>query len=371
MKLKKHLGPSVQVRLGSSALSATWVARLTTLAALVWLTAVPASVSSQTHFYQGKTITLIQGTAPGGSSDMMVKAALPYLKKYIPGEPSIVSDYMPGGGGVKAVNHLYKNVRPDGLTMGNVGGGLVSNAVLGEPSVLYDIDKLIYLGSPHSHYHWVFMSRREAGLANLEALRSASGVRVGAQSIGHSVYIVGRLFAYLIGLKEPKFVVGYSGPELDLGLLQGEFDARINNADTLVTRNPEWLAKGIINAHAIMEVPKGLKHDHFGRLPEVEQFAKSEKERKVLAMLRAFRQVGSPYILPPGTPGEQVKILREALVRTFGDPGFHQEYKKLTGDEATPLMPDEMDRAIKELPRDREIVELFKKIASGGPLPPR
>jgi len=357
--------------LSAGSLSAKWVRSLTTLATLVWLAAVPDSVFSQTPFYQGKTITLIQGTAPGGSSDMMVKAALPYLKKYIPGEPSIVSDYMPGGGGVKAVNHLYKNVRPDGLTIANVGGGLVSNAVLGEPSVLYDIDKLIYLGSPHSHYHWVFMSRREAGLGNLEALRSASGVRVGAQSIGHSVYIVGRLFAYLIGLKEPKFVVGYSGPELDLGLLQGEFDARINNADTLVTRNPEWLAKRVIDVHAIMEVPKGLKHDHFARLPEVEQFAKSERERKVLAMLRAFRQVGSPYILPPGTPGEQVKTLREALVKTFNDPGFHQEYRKLTGDEATPLMPDEMEKAIKELPRDREIIELFKKIAGGGPLPPR
>ena len=340
-------------------------------ALLIEVSFLAGDLLAQTPFYQGKTITLIQGTAAGGASDMMVKAALPYLKKYIPGEPAIISDYMPGGGGVKAVNHLYKNVRPDGRTMGNVGGGLVSNAVLGEPSVLYDINKLIYLGSPHSHYHWVFMSRREAGLTNLEALRSASGVRVGAQSIGHSVYIVGRLFAYLIGLKEPKFVVGYSGPELDLGLLQGEFDARINNADTLLKRNRDWLAKGVIDVHAIMEVPKGLKHEHFGSLPEVEQFARSERERKVLAMLRAFRQVGSPYILPPGTPGEQVKILREALIKTFNDRGFHQEYKKLTGDEATPLMPDEMEKAIKELPRDREIVELFKKIAAGGPLPPR
>src|SRR5262249_12514108 len=84
-----------------------------------------------------------------------------------------------------------------------------------------------------------------------------------------------------------------------------------------------------------------------------------------------FRQVGSPYILPPGTPGEQVKILREALAKTFKDAGFHQEYKKLSGDEATPLMADEMEKAVKGLPRDREIVELFKKIASGDPLPPR
>ena len=116
--------------------------------------------------------------------------------------------------------------------------------------------------------------------------------------------------------------------------MEGEFDARINNADTLVTRNPEWLAKGVINLHAIMEVPKGLKHDHFASLPEVEQFAQSDRERKVLAMVRAFRQVGSPYILPPGTPADEVKILREALVKTFNDPSFHKEYKKLTGDDA-------------------------------------
>ena len=161
-------------------------------ALLIEVSFLPLDLLAQTPFYQGKTITLILGTAPGGSSDMMVKSALPFLKKYIPGEPAIVPEYMPGGGGVKAANHLYKNARPDGLTMGNLGGGLVSNAVLGEAGVLYDIDKLIYLGSPHSHYHWVFMSRREAGLTNLEALRSASVVRVGAQSIGHSVYVHSR-----------------------------------------------------------------------------------------------------------------------------------------------------------------------------------
>lgn len=336
-----------------------------------YLLSLPGDLLAQVPFYQGKTVTVILGTSPGGTSDMMVKAVLPYLKKHIPGEPAIVSEYMPGAGGVKAVNHIYKNVRPDGLTIGSVGGGLVANAVLGERGVLYDLNKLIYLGSPHSTYHWVFMTRRESGLLNLEALRSASGVRVGAQAVGHSVYIVGRIFAYLIGLKEPKFVVGYSGRELDVALLRGELDARINNADTLLKRNPEWLAKGVVDLHAIMEVPKGAKHTHFARLPEVEDFARSEKERKVLAMLRAFRQVGSPYILPPGTPGEQVKTLQEAMVKTFNDAGFHKEYKKFTGDDATPLMPEEMDKAIRELPRDREIVELFKKIAGGGPLPPR
>ena len=102
---------------------------------------------------------------------------------------------MPGGGGTKAANHVFKNVRPDGFTIGRVGGGLVANAVLGEKGVLYDLNKFIYLGSPHSTYHWVFITRKEAGLKNIEALRSASGIRIGAQTVGHSNYFVGRLFA--------------------------------------------------------------------------------------------------------------------------------------------------------------------------------
>ena len=57
--------------------------------------------SAQTPFYQGKTITIVQGTEPGGSSDVQTRALLPYLKKHIPGEPTIVSEYMPGSGGKK------------------------------------------------------------------------------------------------------------------------------------------------------------------------------------------------------------------------------------------------------------------------------
>ena len=133
--------------------------------------------SAQTPFYQGKTITIVQGTEPGGSSDVQTRALLPYLKKHIPGEPTIVSEYMPGSGGTKAANHVFKNVRPDGLTMGRVGGGLIANAVLGEKGVLYDLNKFIYLGSPHSTYPWVFITRKEAGLKSIDALRSASGIR--------------------------------------------------------------------------------------------------------------------------------------------------------------------------------------------------
>jgi hypothetical protein len=138
-----------------------------------------------------------------------------------------------------------------------------------------------------------------------------------------------------------------------------------------MSRNADLLAKGALDIHAIMEVPRGLRQPGFDRLPEIEDFVQSERERKLLAMIRIFRQFGTPSILPPGTPREPIKILREGMAKMFKDPDFHRDYKKFVGEEPTPLSGEEMERALKELPRDPEIVELFKKLNAAGPLPAR
>src|ERR671918_985394 len=177
------------------------------VAVIFWL--LPTSAFSQSSFFQGKTVAIIQGRDPGGTGDLRVKALFPFLQKYIPGNPTIVSEYMPGGGSRKAANHIFRTARPDGLTIGNFSSAMVSLAVLGESGVLYDIDKFHYLGSPYSTYHAVFISRKQAGFSSIEKLRAASGIKVGAQSVGFSTYNEGRLFAYLLGLKDPNFIAAY------------------------------------------------------------------------------------------------------------------------------------------------------------------
>jgi tripartite-type tricarboxylate transporter receptor subunit TctC len=109
--------------------------------------AVAREIRAQADFYKGKTIKLVAATQPGGTSDTRIRAMLPFLEKYIPGNPTIVVEYMPGGGDRKAGNYLYTTARPDGLTIGGLGGGFVSNAIMGQTGVMYDIDRFIYLGS--------------------------------------------------------------------------------------------------------------------------------------------------------------------------------------------------------------------------------
>lgn len=116
---------------------------------VVWL-AVGANVFpalAQVPFYQDKTITVILGGPQAGSADLRTRSLVNILRKHIPGNPNIVMQYM-AGGGRQAANHVYKVAKPDGLTVGSMGAALVANAVLGEPGVQYDLDKLVYLGIP-------------------------------------------------------------------------------------------------------------------------------------------------------------------------------------------------------------------------------
>ena len=153
--------------------------------------------------------------------------------------------------------------------------------------------------------------------------------------------------------------------------MRGELDARSSAADTVMQRNRDWLEKGLVDFHSILEIPKGDKHPKFKNLPELESFARSDRERKLVNLGRAFRIAGSPFVLPPGTPKDRVDILQEVFRKAYKDPEFFREYQKLTGDDASPLLPEAHEKAIRDIPREPEVIELFKKLVGAEPLPPR
>jgi tripartite-type tricarboxylate transporter receptor subunit TctC len=328
---------------------------------------------SQPDFYAGKTVLMVIATDPGGSGDLRTKAILPALRKHLPGNPSIVVQYMPGAGGQKAANHVYKAVRPDGLTIGAMLTGMVQGAILGEPGVLYDIDKMIYLGSHARYAPYALLSRKGAGLSSKDKLKSVSGIRIGAPSVGHTLYATARLFAYIMDMKEPRFVTGYTPRELDFAIDRGEIDARVNIVDSTIQRNPHWFEKDLIDLHATLDIPKGISHAHprFAKLPELETFAKSKREERLIELLRSLRGTGQPFVVPPGTPGDRVDILKEATRKALRDPEYAKAYEKLTTEPAMPLLPEEYEKALREIPREPELIDLIKKLSGPGPLPLR
>lgn len=333
------------------------------LALVLW----PGLGSAQAPYYAGKTITVIEGNSPGGTADLRTKTIVSFLPRYIPGNPTIVTQYVPGAGGRQAASQVFR-AAADGLTIGATSPGVLSSAVLGAVGADYDPFKFVYLGSPFSENNNMFVTRKALGLDSLEKLRAASGLRIGAQSVGHVQFIRGRLMAWLLDIKDPRFVIGYSGTELDIAVERGEVDARAAALDTRVLSDSY---RNSVDFHAIIEIPKGHRPPQFAHLPEIETFVRSDIERRVMAMARVFWGVGTLKYLPPSTPEKHAEVLRQAFRDTFKDRQFHEQYKKVLGLYPTPLMGEAQQKLVATLPRDAEVVKVFKTIAGMDPLPPR
>ena len=88
-----------------------------TIPALLLGCAMIAHAAEPRSFYDGKTISLIISTSPGGATDVAGRLVSRYLGKYIPGHPNILAQNMAGAGGIVSANYLYNVAKPDGLTI--------------------------------------------------------------------------------------------------------------------------------------------------------------------------------------------------------------------------------------------------------------
>ena len=72
---------------------------------------------AQAPFYQGKTITIARGGPAGTVNDAYARVLAQFMPKYIPGNPNIIVQSIPGAGSMIAANYVYTVAKPDGLTM--------------------------------------------------------------------------------------------------------------------------------------------------------------------------------------------------------------------------------------------------------------
>jgi len=76
------------------------------------------SVQAQTEtFYKNKTIRVIVGFTPGGFYDRWARLVARHMPRYIPGNPEMIVQNMPGASSVIAANYVYNVAKGDGLTI--------------------------------------------------------------------------------------------------------------------------------------------------------------------------------------------------------------------------------------------------------------
>ena len=117
-------------------------------------------------FYQGKTLTVIVGFAPGGGVDTTARMVARHLVRFIPGQPSLVIQNMEGAAGIVAANHVGRRVAPDGLTLAVPGRSWFVEGIVKNPGATYDPTQFAYVGSPGAvnSMVWVRVEHRDQEL---------------------------------------------------------------------------------------------------------------------------------------------------------------------------------------------------------------
>jgi len=156
-----------------------------TLAISVWLSlALWVSPTLAQEFYKGKTIRLIVATTPGGGFDAYSRAIARHMNKHIPGNPTIIVENMPGAGMLIGTNYIYKQAKPDGLTIGNFTSGLLLQQLFGAPGSEFDGQKLEYIGVGARYVPVVFFTKASGITSMNKWLAAGAPLKLGGTAPG-------------------------------------------------------------------------------------------------------------------------------------------------------------------------------------------
>jgi tripartite-type tricarboxylate transporter receptor subunit TctC len=292
----------------------------------VALAAVAGAAAAETpaEFFKGKTITVVQASEPGGAYDLYARFFGNHAQKHIPGGPSVVQQYMPGAGGVRAANYLFNAAAQDGTVIGMLEQGTALDKVLrDDPAMKFDITKFHWIGTVGGDT-WMIGLWHTAPAASIQGAREKE-VLLGSSGKSSTTYIYPMLINSIGGTKF-KVVLGYKGaPEMDLAMERGETHGRGGTWAAWKTRQKTNIETGKINF--ILQV-SAKPHPAWPNVPRMVDLARNEDERRMLEFMTVPTQVGRSLVAPPGVPADRVQALRRAFDATMKDPELMAEVKR-------------------------------------------
>ncbi|MGE5301891.1 MAG: Bug family tripartite tricarboxylate transporter substrate binding protein [Alphaproteobacteria bacterium] len=320
---------------------------------------------AQSTFYQGKTIKTVVGYLAGDGFDIWARIVSAHMGKHLPSNPEFIVQNMPGASSRIAVNYIYRVAKPDGLTIGAIGGSLYLDQLQGRKEVQFDWSKFSWLGST-DRIEWLFYMRSDSPYKTFEDIRKASEPpKCSTTGTGTSGHFVPRLLEETLKLKI-NLVAGYQGgSEQDLALERGEVQCRALSVPTFLSRESflTWRKNGFVR----ILLQTGQKRDP--RLPDVptlyelmDEAKTPDSGRRLVSVILASGNLGRPYIAPPGLAPERLKLLRDAFMKAMNDPELQADVKK-NQLEVHPTNGEELEKIARDsVNQTPEIIERMNKV---------
>jgi tripartite-type tricarboxylate transporter receptor subunit TctC len=329
----------------------------------------PAKTQTSDDFYRGKTLNIIVGYGPGGGYDLYARILSRYMGKYIPGNPTIAVQNMPGAGSLRAANHLYNVAAKDGTVVGTFDMNVPLLGIVGDKNALFDARKFSWLGSlsNFSADAYVLWARKDGPVADAAGLLKPDGhvMQVGVVAAGASDYDLGIMLSEDFGMRL-RMVTGYpSSSAIGLALDKGESDGQFVTYLSSRIIKKDWGVPGS-NIQVILQFGRSTRHPTLQNVPLVSEFAKTDFQRQLIAVSEAPFRLSRPYVGPPGIPAERLKMLRDAFDQAAKDQGLLSEAEKINL-EISPVPGPQAEREIEDLTKSppavlKRLLQLREKV---------
>jgi tripartite-type tricarboxylate transporter receptor subunit TctC len=287
-----------------------FIVLIATLLAIAASTACqPDTRQSATSTFAGQTLRIIVGFSQGGPYDVHARLLAAHLGKYLPGAPAVIVENMQGAASAVAARHLANVVKPDGLTIGLLTESNIADTV--DSNLL---GRLSLLGSPSSSAQLVVFSKK-SGITSIDDWRRAASPPRFASTGPRSPLYVGPVVAgRALGLPV-RMVTGYgNSAEARLALENGEADAVCLTIDAFNTLFRSSSEMRIVLRFSTAPIP-GID------APDGMALVSDPHAREIL---ETGLYDASPfirfYVAPLGVPAERLALLREGLIKAWGDP---------------------------------------------------
>jgi hypothetical protein len=241
------------------------------------------------------------------------------MGKYIPGQPEIIAQNMPGAGSVIATNHVFNVAKPDGLTAAMPLNGVYIDQLVGRKEVQFDLRKFHWIGSPAVE-SVIYYMRTDAPYRSIaDIIKAKEPPKCGSTGTAGSDYILSKVLEETVGAK---FTSGCRRYRDRLGVEKGEVVCRAHSTSAHFGREPfdTWHKKNF-DRHIVQAAPK--RDSRAGDVPTTHEIFDQHKvpanSRRFAQILLAAGDFGRPMMVTPGTPPERVKILRDAFLKTLND----------------------------------------------------
>jgi tripartite-type tricarboxylate transporter receptor subunit TctC len=324
------------------------------------------------ELFAGKQIELVVGSGPGGGYDTYGRLLARHLPRYLPGNPTVVVQNMPGAGGLRAANYLYNVAPRDGTAIGTFAHDLVLVGLLGRNnSVQFDSRKFTWLGSASSFANdaYLLIARPGAPVKSAEEARAPGGtpLLVGASAQGGGSSDIAILMRDILGFNL-KLIPGYPDSNaMFLAMDRAEIDARFTAVSVLQVTRPRWLEPQS-GMHVLVQFARAGRHPDFPDVPTARQLARSDRDRAVIELAELPYLLDRPFVAPPNLAPERAQALQQGFRAVQSDPQYVAEAARLRL-ELSPVGAEEVVRAIERIgAASPDTLDYMKKLLtnSGG-----